>query len=124
MSRGWIEDISRARLCLALSGLTIAGASAAHPLEMAAALAEVKKVMLDTIGHDSASVELTAGTYMLTVTIINSRLANSPSRDAEAHKIADALTRAIAAKSELATRAAPCWPDGQAPQAKMADERW
>jgi hypothetical protein len=86
---------------LALQALTVAGVSAADPRNMAASLPALKMVVLKTTGYDTASVELTAGTYMLTVTVINSRLANSPSRDMEAHKIAEALALAMAAKPEF-----------------------
>lgn len=58
-------------------------------------------MVLEATGYDGASVELTAGSYMLTVTVINSRLTNSPAREMEAHKIAEALTRAMAAKPEF-----------------------
>lgn len=86
---------------LALFALTIEGVSLAQPRGTAASLPELKRVVLEATGYDTASVELTAGTYMLTVTVINSRLANSPSRDMEAHKIAEALTRAMTAKPEF-----------------------
>jgi hypothetical protein len=86
---------------LALLALAVAGVSAADPRDMAASLPELKMVVMKATGYDSASIELTAGTYMLTVTVINSRLANSPSRDIEAHKIAEALTRVMASKAEF-----------------------
>jgi hypothetical protein len=86
---------------LALVAYTATGVSAADARDMAAALPELKMLVMKATGYDSASVELTAGTYMLTVTVINSRLVDSPSRDMEAHKIAEALTQAIAAKPEF-----------------------
>jgi len=88
---------------LALIALPIAGVFAADSRDVAAFLRELKLVVMKATGYDNASVELTAGKYMMTVTVINSKLPNSPSRDMEAHKIADALTRVMAAKPEFDT---------------------
>lgn len=94
---------------LLLSTLFTAGVGADQPQssppartarDMAVSLPEVKKSVLAATGYDSGSVELTVGTYTLTVTLINSKLANPAARELEAHKIAATITRAIATRAE------------------------
>jgi hypothetical protein len=77
---------------------TPAAGTAPH---MATSLPEVKQALLKATGYDGESVEVTAGTYMLTVTVINSRVPNSIAREAEAHKIAATVALAIATKPEF-----------------------
>ena len=105
---GRIQFVSTALLALLI--LFAASVSADQPAsppaptrtarDMAVSLPEVKKSVLAATGYDNASIELTVGTYMLTVTVINSKLRNPKERELEAHKIAATITRAIATRAE------------------------
>lgn len=69
--------------------------------EMAASLPQVTTAVLQATGYQSGSIHVLGGAYQLVVTIFNSKLASQQAREAEAVKIALAISKAIASKPQF-----------------------
>lgn len=69
--------------------------------DISASLSGLTKGALEVIGPENGTVTVTGGTYQLVVTVLNSKLKTPLEREAEAAKIAAALSKAIAAKPEF-----------------------
>lgn len=69
-----------------------------------AALPEVKKAILAATGYETGSVEVSATSLDIVVTLVNSNLAAGPNtgRENEARSIASAIASAIAGRSSKA----------------------
>jgi hypothetical protein len=71
--------------------------------ELRAALPEVKKAILAATGYETGSVEVSATSLDIVVTLVNSNLTAGPNtgRENEARSIASAIASAIAGRQEL-----------------------